>query len=466
MDKYELFREHLRESAKEFRKIDKNGAVRVVSHLDCDGICACSILIKLLTSENRRYSISIVQQLSEEVLEELSKEDYNTFIFTDLGSAYFNSIKKLFHNKNFFILDHHEIEDKQASPYHINPNLFGIDGGKEISGAGVVYLFCSSLDKNIDMAHIAVIGAIGDVQEENGFQRLNRDILDIAVSGKKIEVKKGLRIFGAQTKPIHKVLEYCSDPYIPGVTGSESGVIQFLDQVGINPKTEKGWRKLIHLTEDEMKKLVTAIILKRSAEKNPEDVLGNVYTLIEEDKECPLRDAKEFSTLLNSCGRLNKASLGIGVCLNEEKSKRKAINNLNEYKKEIVKALKWHTENKDSDCIFKEKGLMIINAKDNIMPSMIGTIASILSRSNNIEEGTYIMSLARTEENTVKVSLRIASMSNIEDVDLRQIITEIIKKVGCGDSGGHPQAAGAIIPSEKEEEFIKIAKNMLRKNIM
>jgi len=97
---------------------------------------------------------------------------------------------------------------------------------------------------------------------------------------------------------------------------------------------------------------------------------------------------------------------------------------------------------------------------------MIGTIASILSRSNNIEEGTYIMSLARTEENTVKVSLRIASMSNIEDVDLRQIITEIIKKVGCGDSGGHPQAAGAIIPSEKEEEFIKIAKNMLRKNIM
>jgi len=464
LDKYELFKKHIRECAKEFNKISKKGVIRIISHLDCDGICACSILIKLLKLENRRFSVSIVQQLNEEIIKEFSKEDYNTFIFTDLGSAQFNQIKKLFHNKNFFILDHHEIEDKQVSPYHINPNLFDIDGGKEISGTGVVYLFCSLLNKRIDMAHIAVIGAVGDVQEDNGFQRLNKEILDIAVSHGKIKVKKSLRIFGAQTKPIHKVLEYCTDPFIPGVSGSESGAIQFLNQIGINPKTEKGWKKIIHLTEEEMKNLVTAIILKRSNQERPEDVIGNTYILTEEEKESPLRDVKEFSTLLNSCGRLNKASLGIGVCLNDEKSKQRAINNLSNYKKEIVKALNWYDENKNSDDVSKEKGLIIINAKNNVLFTIIGTIASILSRSNDIQEGTYIMSLARTEENTTKVSLRISGNNN-KEMDLRQIITEIVKNAGYGDAGGHPLAAGAVIPLEKEEEFIKIAKDVLGRKV-
>ncbi len=468
MDKYELFREHLKEGAEEFKKVDNNDVVRIVSHLDCDGICACSILIKLLTSENRRYSVSIIQQLNEKVLKELAKEDYNTFVFTDLGSAQFNNIKELFGDKKFFVLDHHEIEEKEIAVNHMNPNLFGIDGGKEISGAGVVYLFCSLLSKKIesDMAHVAVIGAVGDVQEENGFLELNNSILEVATVNNKIKVSRGLRVFGIQTKPIHKVLEYCSNPYIPDVTGSESGTIQFLNQMGIEPMNGKDWKKIIHLNEEEMKRLVSGIIMKRVNEKNPSDVLGNVYTLVEEVEESPLRDAKEFSTLLNSCGRLSKASLGIGVCLGDEKSKKRAIKNLTDYKKEIVKALKWYEENKESDGVFREGGFMIINAKDEVLYTIIGTIASILSRSNDVEEGTYIMGLARTkEESNTKVSLRIGGKDEHEGVDLRQVVTDVVERVGFGQAGGHPLAAGAIIPSEKEKEFISAAKDVLRERV-
>ena len=63
--------------------------------------------------------------------------------------------------------------------------------------------------------------------------------------------------------------------------------------------------------EEEIKKLVSGIILRRLSEDSPEDVLGDVYILNEEEKESPFRDAKEFSTLLNACGRLEKASLGM-----------------------------------------------------------------------------------------------------------------------------------------------------------
>ena len=116
----------------------------------------------------------------------------------------------IYGDKDVIILDHHipeEIETKNIC--HVNPHLAGIDGSKEVSGAGVVYFFAKALNKKYeDLAHIALIGAVGDIQEDNGFKKLNQDILDKAISLGKVTVEKGLRIFGAQTRALHKALEF------------------------------------------------------------------------------------------------------------------------------------------------------------------------------------------------------------------------------------------------------------------
>ncbi|MBU0628424.1 MAG: DHH family phosphoesterase [Nanoarchaeota archaeon] len=464
MDKYNQFKEYISISLEKFKEIDKRETIRLVSHLDADGICASAIMIKALNTDNRKYSVSIVQQLTKEVIDGLSQEPYNYYIFTDLGSGQLSHIKSKFVGKHVFILDHHQPEDVKISSniVHVNPHLFGIDGGKEICGAGVVYLFVKSLNKKVeDLAHIAVIGSIGDMQEgKEGFSKLNKEILDAAVAKKKIKVIKGLRIFGAQTRPLYKVLEYCMDPYIPGVSGSESGSIQFLQQIGVQPKNGNVWRKLVHLDEDEIKKLVSGIILRRLEEDSPEDVLGNVYILNDEEKESPFRDAKEFSTLLNACGRLEKASLGIGACLGDDKTKERAIKSLNGYKREIVNAINWFKDNKDKKDIIKDKGYIIINAGSNIRGSIAGTLASILSKSNEIEDGTFIMSMADMMNGYYKVSLRLSGRN--KDLDLRNIVKRISDKVG-GEAGGHMNAAGAMIKEENVDEFVKIAKQVLGK---
>ncbi len=413
--------------------------------------------------ENRKYSVSIVQQLNRKIISEISEENYSCFFFTDIGSGKLNDIRSLLAGKKVFILDHHDPEDVDIddSIVHINPHLFGIDGTREISGAGVVYFFAKYLNrKNEDMAHIAIIGAIGDVQENDGFSRLNNEILETAKAKGKIKTIKGLRVFGAQTKPLYRLLQYSTDTYIPGVTGSESNAIQFLQQLGINPKQGNQWKKLVNLTKDEIKKLSAGIIMKRLNEEKPEDIFGNVYILCDEEKESPLRDAKEFSTLLNACGRLNKASLGIGACLNDEKIKKKAITNLSKYKREIVKTMKWYEENKDSEDIIKKKGMLIINAKDNVMATMIGTLASIISSSNGFDKITLVMSMARLLNKKTKVSLRISDRK--ADADLFKIISNIAEKVD-GEAGGHLSAAGAVIPTEREQEFIKEAENSFSK---
>ena len=222
MDCYVKFDDQLTKAAESFKKIDKKEVIRVISHLDADGISACSVIIKLLNNENRKYSVSIVQQLNKAVLNQLAAEPYNCFIFTDIGSGVVSDIKETLNGKTVFILDHHSIEDAAFGDIvFVNPHLCWIDGGREISGAGVVFKFACAVDKSMEeLAHIAIIGAIGDLQEQNGFLRLNDEILKTAVKNGKIKVERGLRIFGAQRKPLHKALEYCTDPYIPGFSGS------------------------------------------------------------------------------------------------------------------------------------------------------------------------------------------------------------------------------------------------------
>jgi len=460
---YEGFSVAIEECAKRFEAIPKKETIKIIGHLDADGLCSSAIIINSLIKLGRRYSLTILPTITEESLINLKDDPEKYFVFVDLGSGSIDYVGKILDNKNIFILDHHMLQSETAynNIVQLNPHLYGIDGSIEISGSGVVFLFTQHLtpDKNIEMSRIAIVGAIGDVQENNGFRNLNNKILQIAVENKLIEIKRGLRFFGVQTRPIHKILQYSSEISIPGVSGSESGAINFLQSIGINPKKKNGWKRIADLTEDEKKRLVAGIIMKRQNQGNPSDIFSNNYLLINEIDDSPFRDAKEFSTLLNSCGRLNKASIGIGACLNDKKMKELAVQNLGDYRKEIVNALNWYKDNSNSQKIIKKKNCIIINAEDEVMPTMIGTLGSILSKSADMDKNQFILSLARNYDNTTKVSLRISGSP--ENVNLKEIINDIVGSINHGSAGGHVFAAGAVIDTEKESVFIDAAINIL-----
>lgn len=462
---YDKFREKISKAKDFFYQFDKTKPIRIISHLDADGISAVSLLIRLLNLENRKYAVSIFQLLTKDSLNQLVNEDYEQYIFTDLGSGQLASINSVFKDKKVLILDHHNIQEVEFlndNICHVNPHLCGINGTDEISGAGVVYMFAKECNENIKhLAHIAVVGAIGDVQENNGFKELNKKILDSAVDNGFLTVKKGLKFFGANTKPLHRILEYSTDIFIPGVSGSESGAIQFLQSLNISPKKGNEWRKLSDLGEEEISRLVTGIVMRRSSETKPEDIIGPLYILNNEKDGSPTKDAREFSTLLNSCGRMGKASLGIGVCLGDEAITKKAILSQQDYRIELMQALRWYNENKDVDFFVKKgEGFMIINAGEHIRPQIIGTLASIISRSNDVLDNTYIMSLARNDDGTTKVSLRVSGIKRDPSLDLRKLIKNIVDRVK-GETGGHQFAAGAMVPTEYEHKLIIAAKDLL-----
>ncbi|QQG39098.1 MAG: DHH family phosphoesterase [Candidatus Woesearchaeota archaeon] len=454
----------INEAVNKFNSLESK-PIRIVCHGDSDGLTSAAMLVATLKRANKPFLLSVTKNLTDNYLKSLALENYDYYIFADLGSGQVDSVKKFLVDKTIFILDHHSTKDLEGI-VHINPYLYGIDGDKEISGAGVTYLFCKTLNnENKDLAYLAVIGAIGETQEKKGFLGINNEILKDAIESRKLEVKTGLRMFGIQTRPLHKILQYSFDPYIPGVTGNEQSAIDFLNEIGIKLKDDDNeFRKLVNLTDEEMKKLITAIILRRiGSEENPDDILGKIYSLIEENEESPMKDAKEFSTLLNACARLGKSSIGIGACLGDHRLKERALEILNEYNKEVAKALNWFYNSRNSGNIIESSGYVIVNAEDNVRDTMIGTLISMLSKSNVYNEGTVILGLAHSlDARETKVSIRVCA-ENIFGLDLGEIILEISGIIGAR-GGGHRDAAGAVIPVEKEMEFINNAKLILEKN--
>ncbi|MBI2667811.1 DHH family phosphoesterase [Candidatus Woesearchaeota archaeon] len=435
------------DNVNKFIQLNKNNYIKIVSHIDCDGISSTSIIAKAFEREDFRFSIANVKQIDIKLLDKLSKENFDILFLLDLGSDYMKEIEERF-SKPVFILDHHKFNYKGDNVNLVNPHLFNLSY-EEISSSGICYLFAKCLnDNNKDLAYLALIGAIGDMQEKNGFSGINSLILEDAKE--KIDIEKGPRFFGMQTKPINKVLEYCTDPYIPNVTGSSDGAIRFLDDLEIDARDENGrFKRLIDLDKEDIQKIIAGVIVNRLDEENPEDIFGNIYTIKDEEKGTSMKDLKEFSTLLNAVGRFDKTSLGIRLCLNDKESRKESAEILNSYKSELINSLNWFNSNKNN---FIFNNLIIINAKDNVKDTMIGTLASIVAKSNAYDKGTIIVGMAYTKDNDIKISARICGYINL---DLRSMLKEIVSRIGDYPCGGHKAACGALIPKDKEEEFIK-----------
>jgi len=128
-----------------------------------------------------------------------------------------------------------------------------------------------------------------------------------------------LTLYGKQTRPLPKLLEYATEVLIPGVSNDYGGAIRFLDGLGLDLKTNGEWRTWADLTDDERQTVASALV-KRAVERSVpagkiDSLVGTTYTLADEPVGTELRDASEFSTLLNATARYERADVGLAVCL-------------------------------------------------------------------------------------------------------------------------------------------------------
>lgn len=445
--------------------VRKSQEIHIVTHIDADGITAGAIAAETLRRLDKKYSIECIKQLDEVIINKLLSEHHDLVWFTDLGSG----ISLEYPEMNKIITDHHECPSESDFPFHLNPHLFGHDGSYELSGAGATYLVSKALDiKNKDLASLAIIGAIGDLQDRKfcELRGINQEIVTDGKEAGVLQTVKDIRYFGKETRPLSKLLQYASDPMIPGVSGREDACIALLEEQQIRLKQGDQWRTWIDLDIDEKRKIISAIIqmllTKGFGYQEASRVLGESYLLPKEKQGTELHDAKEFATLLNSTARYGQHEVGLNVCLGDRgKWLKEALSLLSGHRHNLVEGLQFAKEEK----IQKRAHLQFFHAGDGIRDTIIGIVTNMMLNGEGVDKELPLIGFAHTENGEVKVSARATQNLVDRGLDLAVALTRAAKELN-GIGGGHNIAAGATIPKGKEEEFLTIVEREIQHQLV
>ena len=454
--------------------------VLLVSHIDADGLTSAAIAASALERAGIPFEAGFANQLAAEALERIAATDYDTVLLTDFGSGQLDLVAEHEAAGDFtpVVADHHQPADADAdTEYHLNPLLEGIDGASELSGAGAAYVLARAMEDaetgggngdvdNRDLAALAVVGAVGDMQASGGeLVGANEAIVAEGEAAGVLETGTDLALYGKQTRPLPKLLEYASDVYVPGVSNDEAGALRFLDGLDLDLQTDGDWRRWVDLDDDERQTVASALVQRAVERGVPADkidgLVGTTYTLADEPKGTELRDASEFSTLLNATARYERADVGLAVCLgNRDGALDRARNLLREHRRNLSAGI----ERVEREGVTREEHVQWFHAEDRIRDTIVGIVAGMALGSDGVDRNRPIVAFAETDDDSIKVSARGTHALVRRGLDLSVAMHEAAVAVD-GEGGGHDVAAGATIPRGTEETFVERVDGLVGKQL-
>ncbi|MDD2655091.1 MAG: DHH family phosphoesterase [Syntrophales bacterium] len=412
----------------------------IVHHLDADGVSSGAIVESAFRTDWKKHRRICIKKLGDTELDSL--KDEKEIIFVDLGGGN-PRVNEL---QDVLIIDHHQTKD--VTKHQINPLLYGIDGGDELSAAGTAALV---FDTHYDLG---VVGAVGDMQYP--LRGANRLLIKKGKDRGEIELANELRMFGRYSRPIVQFLAYSDEPYLPGLSFNELNTEKFLSDLQIPVRKGEKWRTYSDLTTPEKKRLVSALadlLVEKGRAYASQNLVGESYLLTKRERTSETYDASEFSTMLNACGRHGRPDIGVAVCLGEKWAEKEASDLLRLHKTRIREGILFARES-----IVDFGPFLFLDARDKIEDSIVGIVCGMAIGGSP----KPIIGIASSEDGkAIKVSSRGTRAQINAGLNLGNAMAYAVKASG-GVGGGHKIAAGANIPAENLNLFLTSLADFLR----
>lgn len=468
------------------RRLNDAQSVHIISHNDADGLTAGGIMCHAMYRTGTLFNTSIVKSLDRSVIDRVneSASSYDVIVFCDMGSGNPELIKAI--EKDCIIIDHHRPVDGHTC-IHVNPHLAGIDGALELSASGTAYFVAREIAKvtgniadfggnnhsdansgtnsntkstensidnsntynsNIDLAGLAITGAVGDMQKISGADSngvikkgTNCQIFEEAISHSIIKSHKGMKMGSGDIKELFM----CSiDPFLD-ISGNESKIDAFLVELGVSGNIDD-------LDDEQYSRLATAVMLKL-LKHGGLDILdscfGDVFTLNNE----VVKNVHDFMWMLTACGKFDMPAIGLSLCLRDNSMVSKARGIAFKYRKQIVSEVIGARDKVSQD---ESLRYVILDNSD-----ATGHIASTLIRYHHPDKP--FLTLNR-KDGSVRISARGTPQLINAGLDLSVVLSKAAKSVG-GGGGGHNIASGAGIPLGKESDFLKMASEIVKEQM-
>ncbi|UCC93773.1 MAG: DHH family phosphoesterase, partial [Thermoplasmata archaeon] len=237
----------------------------------------------------------------------------------------------------------------------------------------------------------------------------------------------------------------------------------------VEPRRGEHWRTWGELEEAEKRRVIARLgeilLVQGHGHLAVWRLVQDVYTLTQEEQGLETRDAMEYSTLLNACGRYGMARVGMEVCLGDRLDAFNEAKRLQgSHRAKLVDGLRTVA----AMGVAERRAIQFFHVRDAVPDTIVGTVASMALQAPevDVDMGRPIIALAnkRDEKGVVKVSGRGTRDLVEEGLDLAAAMREAAEAVG-GIGGGHDIAAGASIPEGKEEEFLDALDNIVVRQV-
>jgi len=166
---------------------------RVFHHNDADGLSSGAILTRALTRAGYRIDRCCLEKPYPPVLTKIFHSRGAILFFADFAGRIAPLLSRYNRGRNLIlILDHHPAQAvRDDTIHHLNPELFGFRGDRDVAAATTCYRFARRCDPaNRDLAYLAVTGAVGDGFYSDGrLVSLNRMAAEEAVAQGQLDIQ-------------------------------------------------------------------------------------------------------------------------------------------------------------------------------------------------------------------------------------------------------------------------------------
>ncbi|HKM41265.1 MAG TPA: DHH family phosphoesterase [Methanocorpusculum sp.] len=430
-------------------------AVTLISHIDADGITSEAITSQAISRAGIPVNPVFVRQLEPMTMKHIP-DDGTLKVFTDLGGGQQNLLEEAgFPSEKVLILDHHINQPAPGGTeyFQVNSQFYGEEYVK-CSAAGIAYLVARKMDtSNTDLAKLSVVGNVGDMmaQENRGLVGVARWIAEDGADHGQVKITRGINCYGLSTRPLHICLSNSDDPMIPGISGNPAAAASLLCKTGIYSSTTDNriWEEL---SGEEARTLSSILAEQMIANgESPKRLFAELYFFPDEMEKSPLRNASEYATMLNACGRWTKPLIGEAVCRGDRGQKYREAEHMLRHHRSVIRELCEYIHETGVDA---SGAVQWIHTGDKYPDTIVGIGAGMALSKLDTDKPILVMCNVSDEPGLIKVSMRTYEKVLRRGIDLQEVLVKAAAEFG-GAGGGHNIAAGAYIPKGCEHDFIR-----------
>lgn len=438
---FEAFLAAARRAAQAIQAQPRSAHWLVACDTDADGLCAAAVMAQALRRDGRRYTVRASRNKDAAAYEELFAGPFDALLLLDKGTSHVAQLAAASERtgRPVVIVDHHNVEGPIPSSVSlVNPRAAGLDGSRDASAAtsavAVAMALCGD-EAALPWAPIGLSGAIGDWQHVPDWKGWNLHVLDRArAAGHVRDVPQPLFIGVTLAEALAR-----RQPPLPGLEGDVPAAEAFLHQLAIAPGAEAE-----DLDGESATRLVSALGLRLLAAGRRDDLDGLVAP-VEQNVRLGT-SLRHVFRIVDACGREGEPATGLAYLLGDGAARTQALATFARYKAALQDGLE--TLRRDGT-----QGRAAIQVAWTANPDYTGMVAGLGMEHVVPDRSRPIAVLAKRPDGLVQVSTRGQERLVKAGLNLGRACKEAAAAIGA-EGGGHPVAAGAVVPHDRVDGFL------------